>query len=126
MPDLAIRLVIVAVIAGAAVLVAWISRHRAAPGHPHVELLDSGISGDVVIFTSTACPDCRQAIESLKRTGVAYREVTWEIEPDAVARLGVVGVPLIVARGSGGETVGQVAGVPRRRDLDALIAKAGK
>jgi glutaredoxin len=125
MPGLAVRFAIVAAIVAAALVAAWLGRRDSSPGHPVVDLTGTGIQDDVVVFTSTECPDCKKVLEALRAGGASFREVTWELEPALMSELGVVGVPLVVVRARSGETVGQLAGVPGGRALATLLAKAG-
>jgi hypothetical protein len=111
--DLAFRLVLVAVVVGAATVAALIAR-RTAVTHPPVSIDGLGLGPGLVVFTSTDCARCRQALGLAKATGLPLREVTYELEPALLERAGVIGVPLTLVVAADGRLVGQVAGVKRR------------
>jgi len=56
----------------------------------------------------------------LKKAGVSYREVTWELEPGRMERYGVQAVPLLARLDEAGAQSVLAAGVPTRRSLRAV------
>ena len=117
MDDIAARLVVIALLSAVAVGAALATRRWQRPGHPRIELEDSGFEPGVVMFTSTDCPTCKDALDVVRRLDVPLREVTWELEGGMIEELGVATVPLTVFVGPGGESLDQIVGVPGRRRL---------
>ena len=89
---------------GVAYAVTVILRARAA-GSP-ISLEATGLAEGVYFFSSSACPDCRQARarleDGLGESG--FTELRWEESPGVFHELGVAAVPatlLVDADGSG-------------------------
>lgn len=125
MSDQFIRLGVVVGIVVVAALVAWIARRVRRPPHPGVRVGDVGDRPGVVLFTSTTCPTCRDAIAELERLDVSFREVTNDLEPSRFESWGVTAVPLTVVVDADGQVVRTFSGVPRRRPLRSALRTAG-
>jgi glutaredoxin len=117
-------LVAVGVIASALVLAAVLNRYR-RPVHPTVSVGEVGDRPGVVLFTSTDCSNCKRTIERLKKLGVPYREVTYELESQRFDAWGVVAVPLTVFVDGDGHVEDALTGVPSRRKLVGAAKAAG-
>lgn len=125
MSDTVVRLLVVAGVVLAAAAIAWVVRRLATPPHPEVTVGEAGDRPGVVLFTSTTCSTCKEAIEELEHLGVRFREVTNDLEPDRFEVWGVTAVPLTVVVDAGGSVVRTFSGVPRKRPLMAAIRAAG-
>lgn len=79
----------------------------------------------VLLFTDSRCRTCGAARERVVASGVAFDEIAHDHEPELVAAAGVRGVPLLVVRDDAGLIVGRIAGRVGRRDLAALLRRAG-
>lgn len=95
------------------------------PTHPPVALGDLGAEPGVVVFTSTECSNCREAITVVETFDVPIRQVSYELEGPELERAGVQAVPLTVVVGEKGAIAAVLAGVPRRRALARAIVAAG-
>ena len=73
-----------------------------------------------LLFTSTDCDQCAAARGALKKAGIEYREVTYELEAARFERYGVQGVPLLARLRESGEQSFLAAGVPTRGSLRAV------
>ena len=79
----------------------------------------------VNLFSSSSCPSCDRARSALGRTGVGFREVRYETEPELHLRAGVAAVPLLVIRDRSGRIVARIAGAPSRRRLRKALRRGG-
>jgi hypothetical protein len=95
------------------------------PRHPPVVLGDLGAEPGVVVFTSTECSNCREALTVVETFHVPIRQVSYELEAPELERAGVEAVPLTVVVGEQNAIFAVFAGVPRRRTLARAIAAAG-
>lgn len=115
-------------IAGAAlavVAVALGTRRFQRPTHGRVDVHGIGLPAGIVIFTSTDCATCRDALASVRAAQAPVREVTWELESALFERVGVTAVPLTIVVDGAGNTIAQMVGVPRRRKLSRAVASLG-
>jgi hypothetical protein len=121
----AVRILIpIGIIASALVLASVLNRYR-RPVHPQVRIGEVGDRPGVVLFTSTDCSTCKRTIERLKRLHIAFREVTYDLEPQRFDTWGVVAVPLTVFIDAD-DIIGNVlTGVPSRRTLARAATSAG-
>ena len=82
--------------------------HRAGRAGSQVAITDSqaavgesgvkGVSsGDLMLFATRTCPNCRQAEEQLQQAGIPWRKVLAEENPDLTTRYGVRQAPTLVA-----------------------------
>lgn len=106
-----------------ALLVAYGANRWIGPSHPTVDVGGLDLPPGLTVFTSTDCSDCAALMGMLRGEQVPIREVTFELEPGLFEEAGVDGVPLLVAVDEQGRSVGQIAGLPRRRTLDRLLRK---
>jgi len=95
------------------------------PAHPPVDLGRLATEPGIVIFTSTDCRNCREALAEVERSGMPIRQVSHELEPGEFERAGVEAVPLTVVVDDSGAVSAVMTGVPRRRSLDRAISRAG-
>lgn len=124
MNDVLVRLAVVAGIVVLAAVAARVVGRVRRPPHPEVRVGDLGDRPGVVVFTSTTCSTCKDAIAELESLDVPFREVTNELEAHRFAEWGVVAVPVTVVLDSEGAVVGTFSGVPRRRPLRRALASA--
>jgi len=95
------------------------------PPHPPVDLDGIGERPGVIVFTSTDCATCSEAMRVVDAAGTSVREVTWELEPHLFDRYQVEAVPLIVVLDDEGRSVFFEAGVPNRKRFGTAIRSAG-
>ena len=115
-----IRAIIVAGVVIAAVGLARFSRPWQDSSHPPLQIPAGELPPGVVLFTSTDCDQCSEARAALKRAGIDYREVTWELESARFERYGVQGVPLLAKIDDSGDQLFLAAGIPTRRSLRSV------
>lgn len=124
--ELLVRVVIVVAVVAAALLVALgLPRLRAFRAE-RVQLDLTGLSGDVLLFTSRSCPNCERLRLLLASERAAVVELVYEDHTDVWAGWGVEAVPLLVVRGAAGNVDATVAGSASRRRLRRALAGAGK
>lgn len=125
MSDQLIRVMVVLGVVAVAVFAAFVARKLARPVHPNITVGDVGDRPGVVLFTSTDCGNCREAIDVLQGASIPFREVTHDLEPQRFDTWDVVGVPLTVVLDAEGNIVDSMTGVPRRRALIRAVQVAG-
>lgn len=118
--DLLARLVIVAAVVVVALGLARIGRPWQDSAHPQLSIPPGELPAGVVLFTSSDCDQCASARAALKSAGIAYREVTHELESGRFERYGVQGVPLVARVDESGVQSYLSAGVPTRRAIRLL------
>jgi hypothetical protein len=123
--DMVVRIFVVSLIIMTAAGLAYIIRRVKRPGHPDVNVGDAGNRPGVVIFTSTDCSTCKEAIARLRTKGVPFREITNELEPHRFEDWDVVAVPLTVVVDASGTVTRTFSGVPSRRALGRALGSAG-
>ncbi len=124
MSDAEVRVVVVLIVVVAALGVAAIATRVLRPVHPVIDVGDVGDRPGVVLFTSTECGTCREAIAVLKEESISFREVTYDLEPHRFEMWTVFAVPLTVVLDADGEVRKMISGVPRRRELRRAVAAA--
>ena len=117
MSDGIARLVIVAVVVGAALLIAWWRRVRAARHGPPIDVGGLVAGPAAVVFTRDDCATCGATLERVGGLGLPVRQVRAEDEPAALAERGITGVPLTVIVDGEGRARGQIGGLPSLRKL---------
>ncbi len=121
-------LVSVIVVLGLALVVVLavrlISRWQKPP-HPPIDLDGIGERPGVVVFTSTDCTTCCEAMRVVGGASSSLREVTWELEPQLFDRYHVEAVPLIAVLDDSGRSLFFGTGVPDAARLRTAIRKAG-
>lgn len=125
MEDVLVRFGVVAVVMAAALGLARISRPWQDSAHPALTIPPGDLPAGVVLFTSTDCDQCAAARAALKKAGIEYREVTYELEAARFERYGVQGVPLLARLRESGEQSFLAAGVPTRGSLRAVRRDQG-
>ena len=74
-------------------------------------------AGQLLLFATQTCPNCRQAERLLQQTGLPYEKVLAEEQPELAARYGVRQAPTLVALTEGEPT--KVVGLgPVKRFLE--------
>lgn len=101
-----------------------INRFRKPP-HPSLVVRSDGDRPGVVLFTSLDCTSCRETIALLRSEGVAYREITHELEPQRFEAWRVLAVPLTVVLDAESVVIDAIAGVPTPRRLAHAFRSAG-
>jgi glutaredoxin len=94
------------------------------PTHPSVDLEGFGPRPGVVVFTSTDCDTCAETMRMVDRTGVAIREVTWELEPQLFERYAIEAVPLVIVLDAEGRSILFETGTPDVARLGKALRKA--
>ncbi len=125
MSDVVFRIAAVVVVLGAAWLVAMAFRRFTRPSHPDVIVGEVGDRPGVVIFTSTDCSTCKDAIRRLEDLGVPFREVTYELEPQRFDTWQVGAVPLTIVLDTDANVVSVLSGVPSANQIRRSAARAG-
>lgn len=116
------------IVAGVMILVAIITviaRKLGSPHHGRVEVAGLDLPSGIVLFTSTECSNCKEALARAKETGAPLREITYEIEAARFESAGISGVPLTLVIDGEGSVIEQIAGVPGRRRLRRALDRAG-
>ena len=125
MSDQILRIVVVLAVVSVAVLAAYIARKLAKPVHPDISVGEVGDRPGVVLFTSTDCSNCKDAIATLEGESIPFREVTYDLEPHRFETWDVLAVPMTVVLDRDGKVVEAISGVPRRRALTRAVQAAG-
>ena len=111
---------VLAVIGGVRLIARW-----QKPPHPAIDLDGLGDRPGVVVFTSTDCTTCSEAMHVVGEAGPVVREVTWELEPRLFDRYHVEAVPLVAVLDGAGRSVFFATGIPDRARFRSAIRKAG-
>jgi hypothetical protein len=117
-----VQVLLVAAAALAVVAIAVGTRRFQRPTHERVDVHGVGLPPGIVIFTSTECGTCRDALAAVRAAAAPVREVTWELESGLFERVGVTAVPLTIVVGAAGDVIAQIVGVPHRRKLARAVA----
>ena len=125
MSDQLIRVMVVLGVVAVAVLAAFLARKLAQPMHPRITVGDVGDRPGVVLFTSTDCGNCKEAIATLEGASIPFREVTYDLEPHRFETWDVLAVPMTVVVDGEGIVVEAISGVPRRKVLTRAVQAAG-
>ncbi len=125
MSDQALRIVVVLVVVSVAILAAYFARRLAKPVHPEITVGEVGDRPGVVLFTSTDCGNCKEAIATLEGASIPFREVTYDLEPHRFETWDVLAVPMTVVVDGDGNVVDAISGVPRRKVLTRAVQAAG-
>jgi len=121
----AARLLIVVGVLAFAGLVAYVIGRFTKPPHPSLTVQPDGDRPGVVLFTSLECTTCKETITLLRSTGVPFREITNELEPQRFEAWRVLAVPLTVVLDGQGSVIEAIAGVPSARKLTGAMRSAG-
>ncbi len=78
-----------------------------------------------MIFTSTDCSTCVEAMRTVGGVSAPIREVTWELEPHLFDQYHVEAVPLIVVLDRTGRSTMFETGAPRRSRYAKAVRAAG-
>ena len=76
-------------------------------------------SGDLLLFTTLTCPNCRQAEQLLTQAGISYRKILAEEQPELTVRYGVRQAPTLLIEEEGRDPVKMVGVGPIRDFIDA-------
>lgn len=122
MDDPLLRIAAVAVAAIVVVGLAVVSRRWQRPSHPRIDVAGLGFPPGIVIFTSTDCTKCKDALAALRGLDVPVREVTWELEGSLLESARVATVPLTAFVDGSGRVIDQIVGIPTARRLRRAAA----
>lgn len=117
------RAVVVAGVAAAALLVAWLFRVRARRRVAMVDVAGLAAGPAVVIFTKDDCANCALTLERAVAVGLPAHQIRAEDDPEALRSRGVTGVPVTVFIDSAGRARHQFAGLPSMRSLRRAAAR---
>lgn len=120
-----LRLALVAVAILVVIAAVRLAARWQRPVHPSIDLGDLASTPGIVLFTSTDCVSCADARRMVASIGVPVREVTWELEPSLMERVGVDAVPLTAVVDRGGAVAWLGTGVPGERALQGAVRRAG-
>ncbi len=115
---------VVAVLIAARVVAMGFSRFL-RPSHPEITVGEVGDRPGVVMFTSTDCSSCKDAIKRLRDEGIPFRQVTYELEPQRFDTWHVGAVPVTVVVDEESSVVDVITGVPPVKRLRRAVAEAG-
>jgi len=118
----------VIVVLGLALVVVLAVRLMASwqkPPHPPIDLDGIGERPGVIVFTSTDCKTCSEAMRVVGGASSSVREVTWELEPQLFDRYRVEAVPLVAVLDDGGRSLFFGTGVPDGVRFRTAVRKAG-
>jgi len=120
-----IRVVIVLVLVVVVIIVVRLVARWQKPPHPPLDLDGLGDRPGVVVFTSTDCSTCVEAMRTVGGVSAPIREVTWELEPHLFDQYHVEAVPLIVVLDRAGRSTMFETGAPRRSRYAKAVRAAG-
>ena len=123
--SIAVRIAVVLLAVLIVIVIARLVGRLRRPSHPPIDLSGFAEGAGVVVFTSTDCSNCREALAMVESLGVPLRAVTWELEPTVFEELGVQSVPLTAVVDADRQVELLVAGVPRSRSLGDAVRRAG-
>ena len=125
MPDLVVRLIWIALLAGAGIGIGLAASRRRKRSQPPVDVSGLGFQAALIAFTSTECANCKKVMRQLHGFDVPVREVAYELEPGHFETAGVDGVPLVVVVRPDGSRSAQMAGLVSRMRLSRELSRAG-
>ncbi|WKZ83302.1 MAG: hypothetical protein QY307_03430 [Acidimicrobiia bacterium] len=102
--------------------IAWWGRAGERRRLSRADLDLSAFDARVLLFTAERCSRCERARRLLRGSGMVFREVAFELEPERFRGAGVGGVPLLVVRDESGAEMGRLAGRMSRRSVRRLLA----
>jgi hypothetical protein len=121
----ATRLALVLVLVVVVIVVARLVARWQKPPHPTLDLSGLGERPGVVVFTSTDCATCAEAMRTVGEVGAPIREVTWELEPHLFDRYHVEAVPLIAVLDEEGRSTMFTTGNPGPGRFARAVRAAG-
>ena len=123
--EAAVRLVVVALVAG---LVVGVARFRPRPRRDALNLEGNLAGPGIFLFTATGCDSCDAARDLYARVlgSNGFTELAWEEHPDVFARLGVHEIPSGCALDAFGRQVGYFTQIPRPSALRRARRKLGR
>ena len=116
--------IVLALVVVVVVVVRAIARWQ-RPAHPPTSLDGLGDRPGVVVFTSTDCNTCAEAMRVIGDAGPAVREVTWELEPRLFDEYRIEAVPLVAVLDEHGRSTLFQTGVPDRGRFRKALRTAG-
>jgi hypothetical protein len=116
--------VVLALVLLVVVVVRLVARWQRPP-HPPIDLDGLGDRPGVVVFTSTDCATCAEAMRVVGNAGRAVREVTWELEPRLFEEYRIEAVPLVAVLDGHGRSILFQTGVPDRNRFRRALRSAG-
>ncbi len=119
------RLAAVVVVLVLARVAALVLARFLRPKHPDVIVGEEGDRPGIILFTSTDCSACKETISRIEQSGISFREITHELEPQRFESWGISGVPLTVVLDSASVVVDMITGVPSQRRIRRAAHSAG-
>jgi len=119
------RVALVLVLVVVVVVVVRLVARWQRPPHPPLDLGGLGDRPGVVVFTSTDCATCVEAMRTVGGVNAPVREVTWELEPHLFDRYGVEAVPLIAVLDREGRSTMFETGAPSPSRFTKAVQAAG-
>lgn len=123
--NLLTRVALVLVLVAVVIVVVRLVARWQRPPHPPLDLGGLGDRPGVVVFTSTDCATCVEAMRTVSGVNAPVREVTWELEPHLFDRYGVEAVPLIAVLDREGRSTMFETGAPSRSRFTKAVQAAG-
>ena len=123
--NLLTRVALVLVLVAVVIVVVRLVARWQRPPHPPLDLGGLGDRPGVVVFTSTDCATCVEAMRTVSGVKAPVREVTWELEPHLFDQYGVEAVPLIAVLYRQGRSTMFATGAPSRRRFIKAVHAAG-
>lgn len=120
-----VQVALVLVLVIAVIVVARLVARWQKPPHPPLALDGLGDRPGVVVFTSTDCPTCVEAMRTVGGVTAPIREVTWELEPHLFDQYHVEAVPLVAVLDRDGRSTMFETGAPNRGRYARAIRAAG-
>ena len=96
--------------------------NRVTVEHQAVPL--SAPAGELLLFTTRTCPNCRQAEKLLEKAGIPYTKVVAEESPELAVHYGVRQAPTLVAQGADAPVKAVGLGAVKRFIQDSRPASA--
>ena len=119
------RVAVVLVLVVVVVVVVRLVARSQRPPHPPLDFAGLGDRPGVVVFTSTDCASCSEAMRTVSEVNAPIREVTWELEPHLFDQYHVEAVPLIAVLDREGRSTMFETGAPTRGRFARAVRAAG-
>ncbi|MGB5566990.1 MAG: hypothetical protein WBN93_11760 [Acidimicrobiia bacterium] len=119
------RVAVVLVLVVVVVVVVRLVARSQRPPHPPLDFAGLGDRPGVVVFTSTDCASCGEAMRTVSEVNAPIREVTWELEPHLFDQYHVEAVPLIAVLDREGRSTMFETGAPTRSRFARAVRAAG-
>ncbi len=124
MGDVAVRVLVVVVLAAAVAGLTFAANRFSQPQHDPISFGDVPVPPGVVLFSSTGCSRCKIVAADLRKLSVPLREFTYELESATLEELGVDAVPLTLLVAEDRRVLWQRAGKLSAKSLKELAQMA--